>query len=252
MKVILTGMTGTLAPYVNDALKKKGYEVIAWNRSDVSTENQEEINQFIQKTQPDYFFHLATGPEAWIQKIINALKPYSIPFLFTSTESVYDESQKGPFTTKTEPGSMSDYGKYKRSCENTINENYADNAYIVRIGWQIGLEPVKNNMLKYLVNNSPIYASDQWIPSTSFMPDTANALIKIIESFQPGLYHVDGNEENWNFYQIVVSLKEVFSLPITIYKDSSFTRNNRLINDPILIQSIQETIRQLMKQKNQG
>lgn len=248
MKVILTGMTGTLAPYVKDSLKKKGYEVICWNRNSCSIQNQEEINRYIENEKPDFFFHLATGPETWIEKIVHALKPYSIPFLFTSTESVFDQDQEGPFFTRMEPKSTSDYGSYKLRCERLIKDNYCDHSFIVRLGWQIGLEPVKNNMLTYLVNEKSIYASDLWIPSTSFMPDTANSLVRIIETCQPGLYHLDANEENWSFYQIVVQLKEVFDLPITIFKDNSLIRNNRLMSKTVLIQSIQKTLQQLTKE----
>ncbi|MDF2820827.1 MAG: NAD-dependent epimerase/dehydratase [Clostridiales bacterium] len=245
MKIILTGMTGTLAPYVQKALLQKGYEVVSWNRADLSTEDQEAINQFIEKEKPDYFFHLATGPQSWIEKIILALKPTQIPFLFTSTESVFDNTQEGPFTTDIEPKSTSDYGSYKISCENLIKEQYPEHSYIVRLGWQIGLLPEKNNMLTYLVKEDILHASDEWIPSTSFMPDTANGLIQIIESLQPGTYHLDGNEDNWSFYQIASALKEAFNLPIEVLKDNNFNHNNRLLNDPILTQSIQKTIEQI-------
>lgn len=249
MKVILTGFTGTLAPYVQKALLEKGYEVVLWNRHDVSTEDQTRINRFIEKEKPDYFFHLATGPEAWIERILIALKPVGTTFLFTSTESVFDQTQEGPFTVDTEPRSTSDYGSYKIACEKLIRKTFQDRAYIVRLGWQIGLHPEKNNMLAYLVREGTVHASDEWIPSTSFMPDTADALVRIIETCPPGTYHVDGNAENWSFFQIASALRDAFDLPVQVVKDNRLWHNNRLLSERVLTKSIQDRLREISAEK---
>jgi len=79
------------------------------------------------------------------------------------------------------------------------------------------------------------------------MPDTAAALIDILEKFPPGVYHVDGNTENWDYYTLVTELKEVFDLPIEVIKTDSFKRNNRLLSEINLVKSIQERIAELKK-----
>lgn len=252
MKVILTGFTGTLAPYVRKALLEKGYEVVLWNRNDVSTENQAMISRFIEKEKPDYFFHLATGPETWIERILVALKPVGTTFLFTSTESVFDQTQEGPFTVDSEPRATGDYGSYKISCERLIRKTYQDHAYIVRLGWQIGMHPEKNNMLSYLVKQGTVHASDEWIPSTSFMPDTADALVRIIETCPPGTYHVDGNAENWSFFQIASALRDAFDLPVQVVKDNSLWHNNRLLSERVLTRSIQDRLREIRSEKDEA
>lgn len=245
MKVILSGYSGTLAPYIKEALEQRGHDVILWDHKVLLIDDKPAIKAFLDQHKPDVFFHIATGPESWLETIIELIKPMNLPLLFTSTESVFDDSQQGPFSTNTPPLAKGDYGQYKIRCEKIISANYPDQSYIVRIGWQIALTPEKNNMLYYLVAQEQVEASTEWILSTSFMPDTANALIDIVEQGRPGLYHVDGNLENWDYFTLVTELKEAFNLPIEVIKSNAFKRNNRLQSDILLVKSIQERIAEI-------
>lgn len=247
MKVMLTGFTGTLAPYIYRALIADGHEVVLWDRYEVLPDDKVAVKTFIETHQPDVFFHIATGPETWLKTIIEVIKPKRIPLVFTSTESVFDETQAGPFTVTTPPLATGDYGQYKIACEKLIAAHYPENTYVVRLGWQIAMEPLKNNMLNYLVTAKSVEASTEWVLSTSFMPDTAQALIKLINDQPPGLYHLDGNSENWDFYTLVCTLKAAFDLPIEVIKTDHFKRNNRLLSDVKLVNSIQERLTAMQK-----
>jgi len=247
MKAIITGMNGTLAPYISSEFEAEGWQVYTWHRSEVAIDDLDAIEKFISNIEPDLFLHIATGPVEWLERIIKVLKPLMIPLMFTSTESVFDESQAGPFTIESIPRPRHDYGKYKLACENIINRDYIENSYIVRLGWQIALHTHKNNMLAYLVTEGLVEASTTWVPSVSFMPDTAEALVKLVKLYPPDLYHLDGNTENWNFYQLAKALKEAFLLPINVEKKDSLARNNRLINEPIIIQPINIRIQELIR-----
>ena len=180
MKAIITGMNGTLAPYIHDKFISENWEVIVWERHLVPIEDLDAINTFIANEQPDVFLHIASGPVDWIKNIIEAIKPFGIPLVFTSSEAVYDDSEEGPFSIDDIPRSKHNYGKYKLMCENIINRDYIENSYIIRLGWQIALHTHKNNMLAYLVNEGHIKASKEWILSTSFMPDTAYGIYRLI------------------------------------------------------------------------
>lgn len=249
MKVIVTGMNGTLAPYISDEFKKHNWEVIAWNRSEEPIDNQESINRFIENIQPDAFIHAAAGPFEWIEKIINAIKPFKIPIVFISSGAVYDYYQEGPFTTDVIPKSREEFGKYKLACENILLSMYEEHSYIVRIGWQIALHTHKNNMLAFLVSEEHIKASDKWILATSFMPDTAKAIYNILTKHKPEIYHLDGNEDNWSFYKVVNALKDAFLLPVIIEQDDEISRNNRLISNPVLVDSIQKRINEMIQNR---
>lgn len=240
--IIVTGANGTLAPYLIEYAQSKGIKVSIWDRHEVSIDNQEAINQYIKKVKPDAFFHLATGDPEWIRRIIIALKPQGIPLTFTSTESVFGDHQQGPFSESEQPESKSDYGQYKITCESIINETYADASYIIRLGWQIGLKAEKNNMLAWLKDNSPVHASSKWIPSTSFMPDTVSVLLDAVQTHDFGTYHLDGNNEDMNFFEIASRLNDVFKLDIEVIKEDAFVRNNRLISSCLKVPSINERL----------
>lgn len=242
MKAIITGMNGTLAPYIYEKFTDHGYEMVVWNRSQVHIDNLNQIKAFINKENPDLFLHIATGPPEWIELILQAIKPLNIPFLFTSSEAVYDSKQEGPFKVEDIPKSRQTYGKYKLKCENIINRDYMENSYIIRLGWQIALHTHKNNMLAYLVNEGHIKASKHWTPSASFMPDTAEGILEVLKNYPPDLYHIDSNHNNLSFYELVVSLKKAFMLPITIEEDNTFKHNNRLHSEQTLIRELSKSI----------
>lgn len=242
MKAVITGMNGTLSPYIHNTFVEKGWDLVVWNRNKLPIDDPGAIQSFIDSEKPDLFLHIATGPPEWIEHIIKAIKPYKIPLVFTSSEAVYDKNQTGPFSVDDIPRSKQDYGKYKLKCENIINRDYVDQSYIIRLGWQIALHTHKNNLLAYLVNEGHVRASKLWTPACSFMPDTAVGILRLLKKYPPGLYHLDSNHSNMTFYEIVEALKEAFMLPITLEEDNSFEHNNRLHSDDPLVRELSKSI----------
>ncbi|MCH4889479.1 sugar nucleotide-binding protein [Acidaminobacter sp. JC074] len=241
MKAIITGMNGTLAPYVYDYFESKTCELIVWERQHVPIDDPDKIKNFISEHQPDIFLHIATGPVEWIKQIIDCISDYSIPLVFISSEAVFNGSE-GPHTTADNLKAKDDYGRYKIHCESIINKYYKENTYIIRLGWQIAYHTHKNNMLAFLVTEGHVKASEDWILATSFMPDTAKAIYKIIKHHPTGTYHLDSNQDNMSFYELVCHLKEIFKLPIDIEKTNTFKHNNRLLSDQPYICSLKESM----------
>jgi dTDP-4-dehydrorhamnose reductase len=242
MKVMLTGYTGTLAPYVARELKHRGHEVFLWNRGEVSLESLEEIHGLLERQAPDMVLHLATGPETWLWNLVQAVKRRSIPLLFTSSESVFGGTQEGPFTVDAIPEPDNEYGAYKRRCEKIILDGLEDRYFIVRLGWQIGEKPEKNNMLTYLVEKGDMEASTRWIPSTSFMKDTATALADLAEGKDYGIIHLDANDHDRSFHEIASALMMKYHLPVTVTPCETPERNNRLTDPKKRIRSLEETL----------
>jgi len=242
---MLTGITGTLAPFIKEYLESINVEVIVWDTDKLSINDKEGLRAFVNQTRPDYFFQIATGPEYWLESIIDVIKDYEIKLLFTSTESVFSETNVGPFKTTDLRDADNDYGHYKISCEDIITKSYKDNSYICRLGWQIGLVPEKNNMLTFIKDNRKnLEASDNWILSTSFMPDTAKALFKVVTTEQPGTYHIDGNTEELSFYQLTTKLNDKFNLGASIKKVKEPIRNNKLFSNVQYVDSIMTRLNQ--------
>lgn len=250
MKAIITGMNGTVAPYAATKLKQENYEIIPWDRQKVSTENDDEIRNFIVNENPDLFFHIALGSPEWAGKCAKICFENKIKFLFTSTVDVFGNQQKGPFETTIKAFPESDYGKSKLKTENIISEVNPE-AFIVRLGWQIGYKPGSNNMIDFLEKKATeegvINASSKWIPSCSFLDDTADTLYNIISSKNPGLYFLNSNFE-MSFFEIVNNLKVILKKEWEIKKDDSFVFDNRMIDKRINIINLKEKITNLIKE----
>lgn len=240
MKAILTGMNGTVAPVVAETLQRHGIEGIAWNREQVPTTNEEEMREFIDRIRPDYFLHIGMGAVEWAETLARLCGEAKIPFLFTSTVSIFSDEVTGPIFPDTLPNVEDDYGKYKRDCERAIM-NANPGAQIVRLGWQIGDEAGSNNMMDYFTNEMKqrgvIQASEHRYPSCSFLADTADALFEILTKRGPGIYQLNGNA-NYSLYDIAIGLKELHDTDWQIECTDEPKRDNRMIDSSISIRPI--------------
>ncbi len=232
---IVTGMSGTVAPYVAQELAAQGFSVTAWDRTVHPPDDQIAGRRFIDRVQPDCLFHIGMGPAEWAGFLAAECAKRGIAFLYTSTVSVYADRETGPITPDTAPDGTSEYALYKLESERQVRA--ADpGAVIARIGWQIGSAPGKNDMFEYLHSRSledgVICASTRWYPACSFMEDTAVVLHRLRQDHAPGTYLVDSNR-NLNFYEIVSALNRLHGDPWVVQAVEDFTLDLRMVDDRI-------------------
>lgn len=211
MKAIVTGMNGTVAPVLGQALEARGYRVVAWDREIVPADDEEAGRHFVDEEQPDAFFHVATGSPLWAEHVARLCAERAIPFLFTSTVSVFGPEQQFPLTPDVPPQATDDYGTYKQECERLVRAANPD-TIIARLGWQIGQAPGSNNMVDYLQRTAEregtIAANVNWVPSCAFLEDTADGLYRLLRDYPAGLYHLEGNP-GLSFFEIASGLNRV-------------------------------------------
>lgn len=237
-KVYLTGITGTVAPYIKDALFHQGYYV---NHKHFRINNIEEIDQIkshIEHLKPDVIIHAALGPIEVTEMIAMYSKIHQVPFVYISTVSVYEDNNGGPYFKEDDIMVKNAYGLYKYTSEQralSINSN----SYIIRLGWQISPEKntTSNNMFKFIKDNTDeknnIAVSDLFYPSASFLNDTADAIVEIIKK-QPGIYLVNGNPR-YSLFEILHILRNKFQFDINIVKDNSLKRNDIMVDPEVRI-----------------
>lgn len=240
-KVYLTGITGTVAPYIKDALVHQGYHV---EHQHFRINNIEEINQmksYLEQLKPDLIIHAALGPIEITEMFAMYSKNHHIPFVYISTVSVYEDNDGGPYFKDDDIKVKNAYGLYKYTSEQRVLASHS-NSYIIRLGWQISPEknPTSNNMFKFIKEhtdeNHNIAVSDLFYPSASFLNDTADAIIEIINK-QPGTYLVNGNPK-YSLFEILHILKERFQLDINIFKENTFKRNDIMVDPEVRVVSI--------------
>lgn len=214
MRLLLTGLNGTLAPKLARAAVARGWEVTGWDRSRVDPEDTAAADAFLAATRPDAIAHLAFGAEGWAARLAAFAAGRGVPFLFTSTAMVFDHEPDGPHRPHDARTARDDYGRYKIRCEDAVRAA-SPSAVIARIGWQIDPDATGNNMLAQLDRwqreTGRVAASRLWRPATSFMADTAAALLDLIADPVPGPVHLDSNAvEGHGFDRVAMALKAAF------------------------------------------
>jgi dTDP-4-dehydrorhamnose reductase len=237
LSVYLTGLTGTVAPFLKQSFLRH-HIVQVGHHIHLNEVSQIVISLDDIRAQPiHYLFHLALGPIEWATALAAYAFEKRIPFIYVSTASVFDENASGPYTIEAIPKPQSGYGLYKYQCEQAVKK-VNPHAYIIRIGWQIDPKQntKSNNMFKFfhdqLQQHGKIKVSSRFYPSSSFLPDTTEAIAKIALTMKPGLYHVNGNH-TLSLYEIAFKLKERYQLDWVIEKDDTFARNDILLDDRI-------------------
>jgi dTDP-4-dehydrorhamnose reductase len=232
MKILITGLNGTFAPRLAEAARAAGHEVIGWDRAAVDIENEALSAAWLSAQSVDAIAHLGMAPA----RFAGWLASRCPNFLFTSTVMVFDPEPDGPHDVADAGNSSNDYGRYKAECEDAVLLAN-DRPVIARIGWQIDETRPGNNMLLTLDDwqkrDGRVAASSAWTPACSFMADTAQALLGLIERPLPGVHHLDSNaEEAWRFDKVARALARKFQRDWRVEPNEDYRHDQRLVGGP--------------------
>lgn len=249
MKVMITGASGVVGSGLRQHLEKQGDEVIAWDRSRVPIDDYAQMETYVRQHQPMALFHLATASKPtgrenenwwvnyhWTSELAWICRQLKVKFIYTSTVMVYTNDAVGPFTPESTPDAKSGYGHDKLIAEErTFSQN--PDAIVARLGWQIGDSVGSNNMIDYLakqmVEHGEIRASTRWYPACSFVEDTAQALVSLIDK-SPTVYLINSNTR-WTFYEIVTALNENYGGNWKITPTEDFIYDQRMLDARVTI-----------------
>lgn len=245
MKILITGLNGTLAPRLAEAARAAGHEVIGWDRTAVNPDDEALSAAWLSAQAVDAVAHLGMGSArfaGWLAERCHNL-------LFTSTAMVFDHLPDGPHGVADERTARDDYGRYKIECENAILVA-SETPVIARIGWQIDPTQPGNNMLMALDEwqrrEGRVAASRAWTPACSFMADTAAALLALIENPLPGVHHLDSNaEEGWRFDELARALARRFEREWHVQSNEDYRHDQRLVGGPTRLPPLSERLARL-------
>lgn len=228
MRVLVTGLNGTVAHKVATILESKGIVIVPYNREFISTTDASEIETFIKTVKVDACLHFATGSVEWTRLLADITNKLKIKFIFISTVMVFDsKTQQAPFKPSDPLLGNGDYAAYKIKSEEAL-KSY-NHVSIARLGWQIDYLTQTNNMLNFLktqIETKGVYkASHNWFPACSFIKDTALGLHEILY-LEPGIYHLDSND-GVSMVEIVKFLSTIHPW-IKVNDKGTFKQDNRL------------------------
>lgn len=238
-KIYVTGMTGTVAPYLKDVLTAQGHNVIDRHIRIQSDTDLEELNTYLNQESPDIIYHLALGPISMAETLATYAQAHQKILVYISTVSVFDDNSGGPYTKETPVDVKNEYGAYKYACEKAILAIHPL-SFIIRIGWQISPDqnPTTNNMFNFIHSQkntaNEITVSDAFYPSVSFLDDTAEAIVGIVDTMPPDLYLVNSNAGS-SLFQIITQLNQTYNFGLTVIQDNTFKRNDLMRDERVSI-----------------
>lgn len=246
-RLLITGLSGTLAPHLAAQAKAQGITVLPWPRQTVSPDDTAAGELFLSRMRPDAIAHLGMGSEAWAAQLAGYAARHALPLVFTSSAMVFSHEPPGPHRREDPPQTSDEYGLYKQRCEAAIvAANPA--AAIARIGWQIDAATHGNNMLAALdqwqAQQGEVAASRAWIPACSFMDDTAAALLQLLLERASGLFHLDSNAvEAWRFDELVTALARHFNRAWQIRVHDDYRHDQRLLGNEARMPALSRRLR---------
>ncbi|MCZ8236126.1 MAG: sugar nucleotide-binding protein [Inhella sp.] len=208
MRLLITGLSGTLAPVLASAARARGHRVLGLDHRLLRSLGPTAAARYLDAQLPDAVAHLAMANAQASGELAAWAARRRLPFVMTSTAMVFHHEPDGPHAVGDARNAVDDYGRGKAATEDAVVAAHPS-ASIVRIGWQIDPEATGNNMLRALdgwqAEQGEVAASTAWIPACSYMADTARALLRLVD--QPGVHHVDSNaDEGWTFAELVARL----------------------------------------------
>ena len=259
MRALITGHKGTVGQALSQALQAAGHTVIGWERNEISPLDFAAQPAFLDRVAPEVIFHLAVPSVAtgiaqegwritveWSEFLAAEAARRGVPLVFSSTAMVFNNAALGPFTVNSEPNAAEGYGFEKRMAEQRVMAAHPA-ARIVRLGWQIGPMPVGNNMLaaasRQMAEQGCIYASRRWLPATSFLTDTAEALIQVL-SLPPGVYMADSNRHH-SYYAILHALSAHYHLGWRVLPTEDFIYDQRMQDPRLVLPDLQRRLPEL-------
>lgn len=219
MKIIVTGDKGFLGGRLAGRLKES-HNVIGLNRKVCDLSNFKAVYNFISECKPDVVIHCAANGDIGkceenkelayksnyiaTKNVASACADNNSRIIYISSDQVYNAFTEEQISEMTPTNPNNYYGYLKAMAEKDV-QNIVPKSYIARIGWQYdwninGVEDSRGGILELAVKaaltNAPIY----YIPNShqyiSYVQDTIDALMKMIEQIIPyGVYNITQETE---------------------------------------------------------
>ena len=192
-------------------------------------QNKEEVKALIELVKPDMLVHLAALSNSNFceknedlsfsvnvlgsENIARICQSQNIPFLFTSTDLVFDGEQ-APYTPAVIPKPICIYGKHKIEAEQKILSIYPE-AIIARCPLMYGFAGVAANFLSSWVatlrKGESIGAFTDEFRTAVSGAAAVEGILLLLEKQVEGIWHLGGKERS-SRYDFAMQVAEVFGL----------------------------------------
>lgn len=225
-KLLVTGISGFLGWHIAEHLQSDYQLLGIYNKTKPDLKNiqleqldltdQSAVSILLKGHQPDAILHLAANSnpndceQNLLSKIINVevteqlanhCATQNIPFLFTSTDLVFD-GKNAPYATTDSPNPIMIYGKQKLEAEQNVLKVFPD-AIIARMPLMYGLPKnglgFMNAWLRNLQAGKNIYCFTDEYRTATFGGDAAQGIFALLKNKASGIFHLGGSERMSRF-----------------------------------------------------
>ncbi len=209
-KVLVTGAKGMFGKDLCPILEDSGYEVVETDIDTMDITDIFSVKSSIEKNNPDIVIHCAAytnvdGAEAdrdtaekinsaGTENIARICAKYDAELVYISTDYVFDGKKSEAYLPNDEPNPLNEYGLTKLKGEQAV-QKYCEKYYIVRTSWLYGIHG--KNFVETMINlaqtKKDLKVVDDQIGCPTWTVELANAILKILDAGEYGIYHACGS-----------------------------------------------------------
>lgn len=219
MTYLITGGAGQLGTELSLLLENNKSPFIAYNSEEMNILNKKSIEKKISTEKPTVVFHCAAYTAVdkaedddkelnWVvnvegtRNVAEVCKSFDIPFVYVSTDYVFDGQSSDEFKEDDDKHPLNQYGKAKLAGERVVLDTL-DKYWIIRTSWVFG--EYGNNfvftMKKLAEKYDELTVIDDQIGRPTWTRTLAEFMLYLVEKNQPfGTYHLS-NEGSCSWYE---------------------------------------------------
>ena len=206
MRVLITGGKGQLGQALFRVLSSASYRIYAPDRSVLDVTKIPEIEQNVQRFEPDLIIHSAANTDVdWCElnpapafrvntggtyNMARAAQIFGSVFVYISTNFVFNGVHTRPYFEEEKPLPVNIYGLSKLLGEELVAA-LLNRYFIIRTSWLYGGKGnFVEQILKLLQAGEKVFVVGDQFSAPTFVDDLARALSILIHSKQYGIYHL--------------------------------------------------------------
>jgi dTDP-4-dehydrorhamnose reductase len=215
-RAVVFGATGQLGVELCGELRRRGYEVSAYERARLDIANAEQVERVIADFDPQTVFNAAAYNQVdvaereplaameanglAVRNLALACRQNDARLVHFSTDYVFDGTLGRPYTEKDAVHPLGAYAVSKLAGE-LYAQAYLDRALIVRTSGVFGpggLKTARGNfpelMMRLAREGKPIRVVEDHVASPTYAPLLASRSIDLLEKDLAGVFHVGGGQ----------------------------------------------------------
>lgn len=231
MKVLVTGANGMLGQDLCPILEDLDYEVIESDINNLDIINELLTHKVITNEKPDVVIHCAAytnvdkAEEEFEQvKLINVVGTENVAkacakndaiLVYVSTDYVFDGKKQAPYEVDDKPNPINNYGLTKFQGEEVVKK-YCKDYYIARTSWLYGHHG--KNFVETMIahkNDEILKVVNDQTGCPTWTVELANGIIKMLEEFEYGTYHICGNGQT-SWYEFAKEIFEYLDISVNL------------------------------------